>query len=407
MPQFAYHGRDAAQAPMNGVMEGLSTGQVASLLISMGITPVVIALHQPPKEASETLARLFGSKRINDTEVLMFARQMYTLMRAGVPILRSLQGLEESSSHKGMRALLRELRQSLDSGYELSHAMAKRGDVFDDFFVAMVRVGETTGQLTQVFLTLHEHMEFQRSMAEQIRSALRYPKFVMLAMVVAMVVINIFVIPAFAKVFENLKTELPLMTRVLLGTSKFVVAWWPALLAACAAGVLALRGFVGTAHGRLFWDRHKMSVPVAGKIVRKGALSRVCRSLSLVLRSGVPVLEGLQLAGEVAENAHIERAVKGMRMSVEHGESMLSASRKAGIFTPIVLQMIMVGEESGTLDEMLDEVGLMYQREVEYELKTMSQQIEPILIFVLGAMVLVLALGVFMPMWDLGKAALK
>ena len=407
MPQFAYHGRDAAQAPMNGVMEGLSTGQVASLLISMGITPVVIALHQPPKEASETLARLFGGSRINDTEVLMFARQMYTLMRAGVPILRSLQGLEESSSHKGMRALLRELRQSLDSGYELSHAMAKRGDVFDDFFVAMVRVGETTGQLTQVFLTLHEHMEFQRSMAEQIRSALRYPKFVMLAMVVAMVVINIFVIPAFAKVFENLKTELPLMTRVLLGTSKFVVAWWPALLAACAAGVLALRGFVGTAHGRLFWDRHKMSVPVAGKIVRKGALSRVCRSLSLVLRSGVPVLEGLQLAGEVAENAHIERAVKGMRMSVEHGESMLSASRKAGIFTPIVLQMIMVGEESGTLDEMLDEVGLMYQREVEYELKTMSQQIEPILIFVLGAMVLVLALGVFMPMWDLGKAALK
>ena len=407
MPQFAYHGRDAAQAPMNGVMEGLSTGQVASLLISMGITPVVIALHRPPKEASETLARLFGGSRINDTEVLMFARQMYTLMRAGVPILRSLQGLEESSSHKGMRALLRELRQSLDSGYELSHAMAKRGDVFDDFFVAMVRVGETTGQLTQVFLTLHEHMEFQRSMAEQIRSALRYPKFVMLAMVVAMVVINIFVIPAFAKVFENLKTELPLMTRVLLGTSKFVVAWWPALLAACAAGVLALRGFVGTAHGRLFWDRHKMSVPVAGKIVRKGALSRVCRSLSLVLRSGVPVLEGLQLAGEVAENAHIERAVKGMRMSVEHGESMLSASRKAGIFTPIVLQMIMVGEESGTLDEMLDEVGLMYQREVEYELKTMSQQIEPILIFVLGAMVLVLALGVFMPMWDLGKAALK
>lgn len=407
MPQFAYHGRDAAQAPMTGVMEGLSSGQVASLLTSMGITPVVIALHQPPKEASETLARLFGSKRINDTEVLMFARQMYTLMRAGVPILRSLQGLEESSSHKGMRALLRELRQSLDSGYELSHAMARRGDVFDGFFVAMVRVGETTGQLTQVFLTLHEHMEFQRSMAEQIKSALRYPKFVMLAMVVAMVVINIFVIPAFAKVFENLKTELPLMTRILLGTSKFVVAWWPAMLAACAAGVLALRGFVGTAHGRLFLDRHKMDIPVAGKIVRKGALSRVCRSLSLVLRSGVPVLEGLQLAGEVAENAHIERAIKGMRTSVEHGESMLNASRKAGIFTPIVLQMIMVGEESGTLDEMLDEVGLMYQREVEYELKTMSQQIEPILIFVLGAMVLVLALGVFMPMWDLGKAALK
>ncbi len=407
MPQFAYYGRDAERLPMKGVMDGSSTIQVASLLVSMGITPVVIEPHRPPQEASETLARLFGGKRVGDNELLMFARQMYTLMRAGVPILRSLQGLEESSSHKGMRALLYELRQSLDSGYELSHAMARRPDVFDGFFISMVRVGETTGQLTQIFLTLHEHMEFQRSMGEQIKSALRYPKFVMLAMVVAVVVINIFVIPAFAKVFENLKTELPLMTRILLGTSRFVVTWWPAMLGAAAAATLAMRSFVGTSRGRLLWDRYKMQMPVAGKIVRKGALSRVCRSLSLVLRSGVPVLEGLQLAGEVAENAHIERAIKGMRTSVEHGESVLSASRKAGIFTPIVLQMIMVGEESGTLDEMLDEVGLLYQREVEYELKTMSQQIEPILIFVLGAMVLVLALGVFMPMWDLGKAALK
>jgi MSHA biogenesis protein MshG len=126
-----------------------------------------------------------------------------------------------------------------------------------------------------------------------------------------------------------------------------------------------------------------------------------------VLRSGVPVLEGLQLAAAVTENAFTEHAILGMRSHVEHGESMLAACRKAGIFTPIVLQMVMVGEESGTLDQMLDEVGQMYQREVEYELKTMSQQIEPILIFALGAMVLILALGVFMPMWDLGKAALK
>ena len=181
----------------------------------------------------------------------------------------------------------------------------------------------------------------------------------------------------------------------------------PGLAGGLAAGLLAGRSLVGTEAGQLTWDRWKLRMPIAGKILHKGALSRACRSLALVLRSGVPVLEAMRLAAAVAENAFIERAVLEMRTSVERGETVLAACRKAGIFTPIVLQMVMVGEESGTLDAMLDEVGLMYQREVEYELKTISQQIEPILIFALGAMVLVLALGVFMPMWDLGKAALK
>jgi MSHA biogenesis protein MshG len=407
MPQFAYFGRDASRQPMRGVLEGGNPMQVADILTSMGITPVVIEPHRPPPEARDTITRLLGRHRVTEIELLMFSRQMYTLMRAGVPILRSLQGLEESSSHSGMRTLIRELRQSLDSGLELSQAMARRGDVFNAFYVSMVRVGEATGQLTEIFLTLHGHIEFQRFMREQVKSALRYPKFVMLAMVIAMAVINIFVIPAFAKVFENLKTELPLMTRILLGTSEFVLGWWPLLLA-CAVGLaLAARSFVATRHGRLFWDRHKLDLPVVGKLLRKGALSRSCRSMALVLKSGVSVLEGLSLAADVAENAHICKAIKGMATGIERGESVLSASRKAEIFTPIVLQMIMVGEESGTLDEMLEEVGLLYQREMEYELKTMSQQIEPILIFVLGLMVLVLALGVFMPMWDLGKAALK
>ena len=407
MPQFAYYGRDAAQLPMRGVLDGSSQLQVADLLTSMGITPIVIEPHVLPAEAADTLARWFGKQKVAPDELLLFSRQMYTLMKAGVPILRALQGLEESSNHAGMKTLMRELRTSLDSGHELSQAMARRGDVFNSFYVSMIRVGETTGQLTQIFLTLHEHMEFQRFMGEQVKSATRYPKFVMLAMLVAVIVINVFVIPAFAKVFENLHTELPLMTRILLGTSQAVLKWWPMLLAAAAGVVLALRSFVATPRGRLFWDRHKMNMPVAGKLLRKGALSRSCRSLALVLRSGVPVLEGLDLAADVAENAHIALAIKGMRSAIEHGESVLSASRRAGIFTPIVLQMIMVGEESGTLDAMLDEVGQLYQREMEYELKTMSQQIEPILIFVLGLMVLVLALGVFMPMWDLGKAALK
>jgi MSHA biogenesis protein MshG len=405
--QFAWFGRNASQQAVSGVLESAGRLQVADVLAAQGIVPVVIEPHVPAADARDTLRRLLKRQRIGDVELLLFTRQMHTLLRSGVPILRALRGLEESATNPALRELLDKLRQALDGGHELSQAMARHGAVFDRFFVSMVRVGESTGQLTEVFASLHEHLEFQRHMREQIAAALRYPKFVIGAMVMAVAVINLFVIPAFAKVFDNLHAELPLMTRLLLGASNVFLSAWPLMLIALVLAVLAWRRAVATPRGRLWWDRWKLRLPIAGRVLRKGALARACRSLGLVLRSGVPVLEGLSLAAAVTENAHMEGAILGMRSAVEHGESVLAASRKAGIFTPIVLQMVMVGEESGTLEEMLDEVGALYQREVEYELKTMSQQIEPILIFVLGAMVLVLALGVFMPMWDLGRAALK
>jgi MSHA biogenesis protein MshG len=407
MPQFAWSGRNAAQHLLSGVLESAGRWQVAESLAAQGIVPVAIEPHVEPVDARDTLRALLKRQRIGDVELLLFTRQMHTLLRSGVPILRALRALQESATHRGLNELLDKLRQALDGGHELSQAMARHADVFDRFFISMVRVGESTGQLAEVFQSLHVHLEFQRLMREQVASALRYPKFVIGAMVAALAVINLFVIPAFAKVFDNLHAELPLMTRLLLGGSNFFLDAWPAMLAAFVLAVLLWRRAVATPRGHLWWDRWKLRFPIAGKVLRKSALARACRSLALVLRSGVPVLDGLQLAAAVTENAHMEGAILGMRSAVEHGESVLAACRKAGIFTPIVLQMVMVGEESGTLEEMLDEVGALYQREVEYELKTMSQQIEPILIFVLGAMVLVLALGVFMPMWDLGRAALK
>jgi MSHA biogenesis protein MshG len=407
MPQFAWSARDSALALKTGVLDAASRSAAAEAVAAMGLVPVVVEPQADSPDAGRTLRQAFKRQKIGATELLLYTRQMHTLLKAGVPILRALQGLQESATHAGLGALIGQLRAALDAGHELSQAMAKQRDVFDGFFVAMVRVGEQTGQLTEVFDALHHHLDFQRLMREQVASALRYPMFVVGAMGVALVVINLFVIPAFAKVFANLQADLPLMTKILLASSKFFVAHWGLMLLAGVAAVLFARSSIATPAGRLAWDRWKLKLPIAGKVLRKSALARACRSFSLVLRSGVPVLEALSLAAAVTENRWMENAILGMRTSVERGESVLAASRKAGIFTPIVLQMIMVGEESGTLDEMLDEVGGMYQRDVEYELRTMSQQIEPILIFVLGAMVLVLALGVFMPMWDLGKAALK
>ena len=407
MPSFDYFGRGADHAPVTGVLDGGSAAQVADQLMSRGIVPVAIEPSVVVESAQATWARLRGRDKVDAMDLLMFSRQMHTLLKAGVPLLRALQGLQRSSSHLGLKTLLRELLKSLDEGFELSQAMALHREVFDDFYLAMIRVGESTGRLPEIFLSLHDHMDFQRFMREQIASALRYPKFVVGTMVVAMIVINIMVIPAFAKVFANLNTELPLMTRILLGTSQAFLGWWPAMLLGFVASVAACRLWLRSSAGRLLWDRWKLRLPVAGKVVLKGALARACRALALALRSGVPVLPGLALATDVVDNAWLSKALNGMRGSIERGESVLMAANRAQIFTPVVLQMVMVGEESGNLDDMLEEIGQVYQREVEYELKTMSQQIEPILILVLGAMVLVLALGVFMPMWDLGKAAIK
>ena len=404
---FTWSGRDAQRQVVTGTLEAQTPGHVADWLIGTGVTPLVIEPIRQVQEAGDVLARLLGRDRIGPVALMMFSRQMYTLMRAGIPIMRALKGLEQSAGTPAEARLMRELNTSLDAGLDLSAAMARRLDVFDNFYVAMIRVGETTGRLEEIFQSLFKHLEFQKFMREQVRGALRYPSFVVAAMVIAICVINLVVIPAFAKVFENMQAELPLMTRILLGSSRFMLDWWWLLLAVAVAGAVMTRSFVRTTAGRLAWDRLKLRLPIAGPLVRKGVLSQAARSLALVFKSGVPIVSGLTLSAQVVENAHIARALNGMRTGVEHGETLLSASTRADIFTPVVLQMIMVGEESGSLGEMLEEIGQMYQQEVEYELKTLSSKIEPLLIVMLGGMVLVLALGVFMPMWEMGSHAIK
>lgn len=408
MPHFAWSGRNEQGQLIEGVMEGAHGSLIAEHLVQSGITPTRIAETVPAGASFVTqLARLLDRQKVAFIDVLLFSRQMFTLIKAGVPIMRALAGLQESAMSRAFAAVIRDLREALDSGRELSQALARHPAVFGNFYVAMIRVGETTGRLEEIFLQLFHHLEFQKFMKDQVRSALRYPAFVVLAMVIALVIINLFVIPAFAKVFKGFNAELPFMTRLLIGFSDFTLAWWPALLALLAAAVIAFRLFVRTKDGRLAWDRFKLKIPIAGKIIRKATLARFARSFAMATRSGVPIVQGLSLTGQVVENAWIEKKLEDMRMGVERGESVLRTAIAAGVFTPVVLQMVMVGEESGSLDDMMIEIADMYQREVEYELKTLSAQIEPILIVALGVMVLILALGVFLPMWDLGKAAIK
>jgi MSHA biogenesis protein MshG len=410
MPNFAYRGRNGAGEPVQGIMEGATAGAVADLLFGSGVTPMEIKPTNASAESGERGSasgfRLFKQK-VEHMDVLLFSRQIHTLLRSGVPIMRALAGLQESSTNPAMKAVLQDVRESLDSGREMSLSLARHPTVFSPFYLSMVRVGEMTGRLEEVFIRLFDHLAFERFMQDQVKSALRYPSFVVAAMAIAIVIVNIFVIPAFAKVFKGFGAELPLMTRILIGFSDFMLNWWHALLLGAVAAVFAFNSWRKTPKGRYTWDRLKLHIPVAGKIVRKATLARFAASFALASRSGVPIIQALTNVAETVNNAYIADKVEKMRDGVERGESILRTSISAGVFTPVVLQMIAVGEESGALDDMMKEVADMYQSEVEYELKTLAQQIEPILIVGLGIMVLVLALGIFLPLWDLGKVTMK
>lgn len=411
MIRFAYTGRSAT-GPVNGTLEGVDANAVADMLFARGVTPLRIeaeagAIATDDGSALSVMDRLRQMLQppVTTVDLMLFCRQLHTLMRAGVPILRALLGLQESATNPGMKNSLAEVRRSLESGIELSMSFAQQSHLFNGFFVAMVRVGEMTGRLDEVFDRLFQHLEFEMFMQQQVKSALRYPIFVMAAMVIAIGVINVLVIPAFAGVFASFHAELPLPTKILLATSKFTIDFGWLLIGGAIAAFFAWNAWRHTPAGKLKWDEFVLNTPVAGKIVRKAMLARFARGFSMALKSGVPIERALAAVAQTVENAFISKRVDGMRDSVERGESVTRAAAATGVFTPVVLQMIGVGEETGAIDELMEEVADLYSNEVQYELKTLSQQVEPILIVFLGALVLVLALGVFLPMWDLGRAA--
>lgn len=407
MPQFAYQGRNARGELVKGVLEGASSSAVADQLFNTGITPVHIdaAPGGGAAAAGAALRFSFGEPKVDLADLMLFCRQMHTLLKAGVPIVRGLAGLQESAQSPTLRAALAQVRESLESGRELSLSLRQHPKVFSTFIVSLVRVGELTGRLDEVFLHLYEFLAFEKKMGEDMKSALRYPAIVLTALTAAMFIVNIFVIPAFGKIFASFKIELPLMTRILLGTSDFFVAYWPLMIVGLVAGVAGLRTYVGSPAGRYRWDRLKLHLPVVGELVHKATLARFARSFALSGKSGVPIVQALAVVANVVENAYLESRILQMRDGIERGESVLRTAVSAGVFSPVVLQMVAVGEETGEIDALMTEVADMYEREVTIEVEGLTAKLEPILLVVMGVLVLILALGVFLPMWDLAGAA--
>ena len=408
MLRFSYTGRSQGGDKTQGILEADSAADCASRLLKNGISPINISetSQSERRDAGQGGMNLFAPS-VKAIDVQLFSRQLYTLMRAGVPILRSLAGLIESTTNTAFGQVIASLKASLEAGRDLSTAMRHHPEVFSPFYIAMVRVGEATGRLDEIFLRMFEHLEFERETRSRIKEALRYPTFVMIAMVVAIGVINVFVIPAFAKVYAGLGAELPLMTRILIESSRITLAYGWFMLAGLVLAIAGFRMWRASDDGRVVWDRFKLRIPLTGSIVMRSTLARFARTLALSLKSGIPAAQALSVVAEVTDNAWIASRVLQMRNGIERGESILRTAQTAAVFNPVVMQMIAVGEETGSIDELMQEVADMYEREVDYEIKTLAARIEPLIIAAMGGIVLVLALGVFLPMWDLASVAIK
>ena len=406
MAIYEWRGRNARGELIQGKMDGQTEYGVADQLMHMGVTPVNIAVAVVKVKAESWWQRQ-SRKPVIAEDIMLFSRQMYTLNKAGIPIFQALAGLEGSASKIAMIELIRDIRSSLNQGRELSAALAAHHGIFGAFYISMVRVGELTSRLTEVFLSLNEHLEFERDVRERIKQAMRYPLFVIIALAIALVVLNIFVIPVFAKTFASFKTPLPLVTQGLLVFSDWMVAWWPLLIVAGVGMTVMCRHYLKTTAGRYRWDSYKLKLPIVGDILLKSALARFSRSFALTIQSGMPLDQALTVVAQTVENTFLSARIDQMRNGIERGGGTTNCAAAAGIFTPMVLQMLSVGEETGELDSLLFEIAGMYERETNYSINGLSAAIEPLLLAVIAMLVLLLALGVFLPMWNLGTAAMN
>ncbi|QJT17437.1 type II secretion system F family protein [Aeromonas sp. 1805] len=402
MSSFTYKGRDSQGNAVSGVVDAANEMAAAEQLMRRGVMPTEL---KPGKAKAAALDwSLLLERGVRLDELVVFSRQMYALTRAGIPILRAIAGLEESAHSKPLKRALHALGEDLGNGRPLSSSMQAHPRVFSSLFVAIIHVGENTGQLEEAFLQLANYFELELETRKRIKTAMRYPSFVLIAIGIAMVILNIMVIPVFAGMFAKFGVELPLATRILLATSHFFVHYWWVMLGVLLAMVFGWRRWVSTVKGKLTWHRWQLKLPIVGTIIERSLLARFARSFSMMLKAGVPLNTALSLVADAVDNAWMAGRIRDMRVGIERGESLLRTAGSSGLFTPLVMQMIAVGEETGQVDDLLHEAAEYYEREVDYDLKSLTARIEPILIGIVAVMVLILALGIFTPMWDMMRA---
>lgn len=405
MPLFTFKGRTANGALTEGEMESSSSSALAGHLMDKGIIPLTITEKNHQADILRQISKKLDLYKVSVEELLMFTRQMGALARAGIPVTRAISGIMESIQNPLLIGALQDALEQLESGRSLSIAFARHPRVFSNLYISMIQVGENTGRLDEAFGMMANYIDRNRKMSNNISAALRYPAFVISAILIAMVIVNLFVIPKFASFFEANHLELPWQTVVLLSTSSFFVTNWMYMLVLLVLAYFIFRRYISTVEGRYQWHQFILHLPIVGDILLRAYLARFARSFSMAYGAGVPIVQGMGVISRSIGNDFIARHVASMREGIERGETLTRTANRTGMFTPVVMQMFAVGEEAGNLEEMMEYIADFYEEEVDYDIKTLTDKLEPLIYVMVGAMVLVLALGIFVPMWDIAQLA--
>jgi len=402
MPMFKYRVRDKTGNPVAGTIDAPNVQTAGDQLYTLGYFP--ISIEKAEEAASLSLSEIGRRfQKVKLEEIILFSQQLSTLYKAGLPLLAGLESIILQIKNKKLRNALEEVRRQVEGGSTLHGAMSKYPEVFSSVYFNMVRAGETSGMLGESldrFVTLADR---ELRTQQRVKEATRYPKIVILSLTVAFVVLVSFVIPRFAQVFAQFKTPLPLPTRVMIGINDLFQTYWYVALALGVGIPILVRRYLQTEKGRYSWDKLKTTIPVFGPLFLKIALSRFAYTFVMLNRSGIPILQTLEITSTTINNMKLSESVGEISRNVREGRSLADSMRETRMFTPLVIQMVSVGESSGTLDSMLTRVTEYYDIEVENTIKKMSTYIEPFLTLFLGVAVLLLALAVFLPWWNMAQ----
>ncbi|MBV8980854.1 MAG: type II secretion system F family protein [Acidimicrobiia bacterium] len=398
---YSYKVRDRQGKLLEGSLEADSSQLVVNRLRQMGYTPIAIDQKDDAGLQKEVKLPFGGKPKLKD--IAVFSRQFATMINSGLSLLRALYILADQTENKQLSGVVDQVRQDVETGASLSQALGRHPKVFNRLYVAMVRAGETGGVLDSVLLQLASVIEKQVELRRKIKSAMTYPVVVFCVCILIVAAMLLFIVPTFKGIYSQLGGTLPVLTRVLIGISTAFKKFFPIFFVLGGVGIWGFRRWIQTETGRAIWDRVKLKMPVFGKLVHKTALTRFSSTLGVLMRSGVPILEALEITSDTVSNEVLALAVKDVQAGVKVGESMAKPLAQHDIFPPMVTQMIAVGEETGAVDTMLDKIGEFYSQEVEATVNALTSLLEPLLIVFLGACVGGMVIALYMPMFNIIK----
>jgi len=407
MASFQYKAITTTGDVVNDVMNASTEKDVTKALFSKGLRPINIKKAKGAKSAVQegkptglNTEIEFFKKKVQIDQIVLFTRELVTLLKAGVPMLTALEALASQSS-KEMGEILNKVYVSVMSGKSFSQALGEHPKVFPLLYTNSVYAGEMSGSLDEVLERMVQVLAHDEATKKKVKSAMQYPVFVVSAMVVAFYVLLTQVVPKFADIFAGMNMELPIFTKILIGLSEAGQQYGLVILGGLVACAAIFKFYTNTDKGRLWWDTTVMKVPVIGTLVKKSAMARFTKMFETLNKSGLPILQTLDTVSKAVGNKAIEKSLNNVALGVEKGQGISGSLKKEGLFPPMVIRMISIGEQSGSLDDMLGSVASHYDMEVEHAIKGLTAMIEPVLTVVIGGAVVVMAFGIFLPMWGM------